>query len=98
MASDVMPMPSNNHKFDDQTGQMFTEVTVAIPSQSDINWPYSVGLVALPRSTERRKGTQSLVAIALETIMHNITNLTIDVLEPLPGRLVQQIWEQIEQR
>ncbi|KAF8866211.1 hypothetical protein BDZ45DRAFT_735500 [Acephala macrosclerotiorum] len=91
-------MPSDKHKFDDQTGQMFTETTVAMPAQSDINWPYRAGLAALPISAERRRGTRSLVAVALETIVRNVTDLTVDVLEPLPGRLLQQVWEQIKQR
>ncbi|CZR57544.1 uncharacterized protein PAC_07433 [Phialocephala subalpina] len=97
-ALDVMPMPPDKHKFDDQTGQMFTETTVAMPAQSDINWPYRTGLAASPISAGRRKGARSLVAIALETIMQNVTNLTFDVLEPLPRRLLQQVWEQVRQR
>lgn len=91
-------MPSNNHKFDDQTGQMFTETTVVMPAQSDINWPYRTDLVALPIPAKRRRGTRSLVAVALETVVRNVSDLTVDVLESVPRRLLQQVWEQVKQR
>ncbi|KAE8450068.1 hypothetical protein EG329_007208 [Mollisiaceae sp. DMI_Dod_QoI] len=140
-AEAIAPIPAENHKFDEQTGQVYTEITISVPKAEDRDWPHQLRPVRdladyeLPpesddivgRATRARDvirvlersnhvleqtrlallasvrapgeiGARSLVGVAIETILRNIADLTVDVLETLPIQLTRRVWEEIKKR
>lgn len=136
----VAAAPSNDHKFDEQTGQIYTETTAAVTNDIDRDWPYRLctalhwtdteiprgddiaGTAGIIRDVIQKmkksdrlfkakkfafisafrgtkvKGTRSLADVALETIILNITDLNVEVLDQVPIRLLELIWDHIMQR
>jgi hypothetical protein len=130
-ASTVEPnrfMLGDQHKFDEETGQVYSETTASIPSSHERNWfrlpsttcaevdfrdnqdyrrsfqsDLSVNCgnsLKEPRAKRSMssKGVRSLQETAIECIIHNISNVTSEVIEYLPNQLVQRIWHEAKRR
>jgi hypothetical protein len=124
-ASTVEPnrfMLGDKHKFDEETGQVYSETTASIPTSHDRNWfrlpstptaeadfrdgqdyrrSFHCGnSLEKPRAKRSMsaKGVRSLQETAIECIIHNISNVTFEVIEYLPNQLVQRIWHEAKRR
>jgi hypothetical protein len=130
-ASTVEPnrfMLGDKHKFDEETGQVYSETTLSIPNSHDRNWfrlpstptaevdfrdeqdyrrnfqsDLSINCgnsFKKPRAKRSMgaKGVRSLQETAIECIIHNISNVTFEVIEYLPSQLVQRIWHEAKRR
>lgn len=140
-AQAVAVPPSNHHKFDEQTGQVYTETTAALTSDTDRDWLHQApsrvnwddfevprvrddasGRLAIIRDVilkkkkrdrifkankeafiaafrkRKVKGPRSLADLALETILRNVRDLDIEMLDEVPIRLLELIWDHIKHR
>lgn len=112
------------YKFDESTGQMYSEITAAIQSTDDGNWhSQAINLTddscAEARSwqnspstrADRRahqqslncvnsagRGTRSLQESAMECILKNISDVTLEVLKYLPSVILKRIWQTLISR
>jgi len=127
-------MPLGNHKFDESTGQIYTERTTAIQSSDDSNWTRNCRVVLGPSLSDGedhaeqakswgigrtpedlsqhqkhldnvknskvkgRKGARSLQNAAIECIIQNISDITLEAIDCLPIQIVRQIWHAVNQR
>jgi len=129
--SEPQPRRSGNQRFDETTGQIYTEVTTAIRSSDDRDWDRNSRLVAGPayRSIEDceenakswkqpgdldeyhaymdnvknskvrgLKGSRSLLDAAIECILQNISDITLEGIECLPLQIVRQLWHAVNKR
>jgi hypothetical protein len=123
-----------NQKFDESTGQVYSETTAAIQSSDDQGWdrisrvvrgpsyrddqlyeeyvknwdkskaPENLGeyqryLDGVKNSKVRGlKGARSLQDAAIECLLQNISEITLEAIECLPNQIVRQLWHAINQR
>lgn len=98
------PPPPANQRFDDQTGQIYTETTVDATRPSDFNWSHQTDISRGKEPPQRTRplrnlsGSRSLVDIALESILQNTHNLSVGVLQDVPPVLLSKIWAQVQAR
>lgn len=129
--------PSSHQKFDEATGQVYTETTVAIYTANDLDWSRQtvialgpdwreqeeVALVEAWRASQSKgidletlgsyrayldnvrnsrirafRGARSLQDVAVETILQNINEITLQGMECLPVQLVRRIWHAVNKR
>jgi hypothetical protein len=122
----------DHHKYDESTGQVYSETTAEIQGADDRNWTNQTHVVAGPdyrwsdESTaffcdsdekevnigayhdhldglkntrlKRFKGARSLQDAAVECILHNISDVTLEGLACLPTPLVRRIWHAVNKR
>lgn len=102
-----IPRPWHNSKFDESTGQVYTESTTAIQRSDDRNWTQWHQKIAVPTcndadytrgevdpgQTPNSRGAQSLQASAIRCILQNLSDLTVELLESLPIHLIRRIWD-----
>lgn len=93
-------MPSNVLKFDESSGQVYTETTVSIQSTADRNWSHELHIKPLKtRSGKARcKGSRSLSNLATDGIIDNLGDLTLEWVQELPQHLKLRIWELANER
>lgn len=90
------PTLSRNYKYDDDTGQVYSETTTAIQISDDRNWAYTSAV--RKKDTGCQEGARSLQDVAIECLLGNLSAVTMDVIEPLPLHLVARIWQEINRR
>lgn len=121
----------DHHKYDDSTGQVYSESTTAIQTSDDSNWTSQTRLVVGPeyrdedeahnfvptneiessigayhyhidglKNTRIRglKGPRSLQDSAIECIIQNISDCTLEGIACLPPSLVRRIWHAVSKR
>jgi hypothetical protein len=100
-------------KYDEASGQVYTETYISIPSGSDQDWA-RMGLVVRDQHEKKNfgyesahaaspgiiasKGSRSLQDIAMDTALDNLANITIEYLEALPTSLVNRMWRVANER
>lgn len=128
----TVPGLGDHHKYDDSTGQVYSESTTAIQASDDSNWTSQTRLVVGPeyrddgdahsfvsttdenesnigayhhhidglKNTRIRglKGPRSLQDSAIECIIQNISDVTLEGISCLPPSLVRQLWHAISRR
>src|SRR3954447_6832738 len=122
-------------KFDESTGQIYTEKIAAVQTTDDRNWARKGHLVAGPSyrddvlytdylkewekgttarqdlgdyrkyidevtnsRVKRLKGARSLQDSAIECILKNISDITLEGIQCLPHQIVRQIWYAVKKR
>lgn len=91
-----------HHKFDEASGLMFTEKTISAVSNEERNW--SRPLHMTPKGAKRAatpqpaQGTRSLFNSALEEVVENLMNVSLEWIERLPTRFALQIWNLASER
>jgi hypothetical protein len=126
--------PVHNQKFNEATGQVYTEKTASIQSSDDQNWTRqprsiveadyrddddyreyaeaweksrSVGKLAEFQKyldgvrNSRAKGfigARSLQDSAIECILGNISDITLEGIECLPMQIVRRVWREVNKR
>jgi hypothetical protein len=125
--------PSGNQKFDEATGQVYTETTAAIQTANDLDWTRQTVVAIGPDWRDQEelalidawksgqseenlggfhgysdsvrnsriigfRGARSLQDVAVETILQNITDITLEGMECLPIQLVRRIWHAVNKR
>ncbi|TVY24523.1 hypothetical protein LHYA1_G006905 [Lachnellula hyalina] len=129
--------PSGHQKFDEATGQVYTETTTAIETANDLDWTRrtvlaigpdwreqeEVALIEAWRASQNKgvdpeilgsyrgyldnvrnsriwgfRGARSLQDVAVEAIVQNITEITLEGMECLPVQLVRRIWHAVDKR
>lgn len=109
---DLPAVVQDGHKFDEATGQVYTETIVSISSGDDRNWTRNrrvvreryekdfVGYEEPPNDTNTgaSKGARSLQDIAVESILRNLSDITLEHLECLPSQLLDRIWFEVNKR
>ncbi|KAK0101547.1 hypothetical protein ONS95_006714 [Cadophora gregata] len=90
----VAPPGAGLLKFDESSGQMYTETTISTRSSEARNWtrPHRMSLKSIKHQPRPRKGTRSLVDAAIETILENLVDVTFEGVDCLPKKLVLRIW------
>ncbi|PVH76033.1 hypothetical protein DL98DRAFT_518262 [Cadophora sp. DSE1049] len=86
--------PAGHLKFDESSGQMYTETTISTQSNEERDWtrPHRMSLKSVKHQPRPQKGTRSLVDSAIETILENLIDLTFEGVDCLPKKLVLRIW------
>lgn len=107
----VAPPPANQ-KFDDQTGQIYTETTVDATRPTDFNWVHQSERDRGRGGRDCTKdysytyfsgsrpgpGPRSLVDIAAESILQNVHSLSVEALRDVPPVLLSKLWAQLQAR
>lgn len=130
-----IPPPVEHHaqsswetfKFDEITGQVYSERTAAIQISDDGNWTQWHNIVALPafdgtprcdggkrvsdlrhyeelsddmrtQKGRSRNGARSLQHSAIESILQNISSVTLEGIEYLPVHLARRIWHAVNKK
>lgn len=124
----------HNQKFDESTGQIYTEKTASIQISDDRDWPWQTPVVAMSdirdtvdyyeylkavemgRSVESLgeyqayldrlqsfrvigfRGARTLQNSAIECILENIEDITLEVIQCLPRHIVRRVWHAVNQR
>jgi hypothetical protein len=94
IGSDIL----SGQKFDGSTGQIYIETTVRIQKGDDQAWASdnSEGKSFMRHSsTTTYPSTRSLQEVAIQSVVENIADITLDVVEGLPARLLILIWEAV---
>lgn len=127
-------VPRGNQKFDESTGQIYTESIAAIQTTDDRNWARKGRLVARPSYRDNvlyadyvkawgkgttgqdlgeyrqyldelknsrskgLKGARSLQDSAIECILENISDVTLEGIQCLPHQIVRQVWYAVNKR
>jgi hypothetical protein len=102
-------MLSDNHKFDETTGQVYTETTASIQSADDRDWTRRTlagelqngggNLDSLkPSKRGGSKGPRSLQAASFNTVLQHISDVTLEALEYLPIQVVRRLWRAVNGR
>ena len=93
-----------NFKFDKSTGQVYTETTSAIQCSDDRNWTQEkyhqhdiarmFGVDYYPRdaSVSTQGGTRTLKDIAIQCLVQNISDVTLELISSLPLLLRREVW------
>ncbi|KAI1003199.1 hypothetical protein K3495_g5007 [Podosphaera aphanis] len=100
---------SLDYRFDKTTGQVYTETTVPVQGGDDMPWEYrAIKLSSITNNSLTKKhkqnskescyGTQSLLLTAVETILANVSDLTLQLLELLPLSTVELLWNMLIKR
>ena len=100
-------------KFDKSTGQVYTETTAAIQCSDDRNWTqekYSqvyitneFGLADHLRmfrfdAIASRKGKKrTLRDIAIQCLVRNISDATLELINSLPSEIRRQVWDAVKE-
>ncbi|KAG9230424.1 hypothetical protein BJ875DRAFT_472267 [Amylocarpus encephaloides] len=122
----------DQHKFDEASGQVYTELTASILSEDDHEWTRQTRIVVKPeyrdfddpggfldnsdeneanlgayheyldglKNTRVRglNGARSLQDIAVDCILNNISDCTLEGISCLPISLVRRIWHAVNRR
>ncbi|KAI9707207.1 MAG: hypothetical protein M1836_000167 [Candelina mexicana] len=83
----------SNVKFDEASGQVYTEVTVGGKIGADWLWK-SRGSNAFSEYRQGQ-GAASLEATTMRSVLANIGSITADVLQYVPWHVARNIWEKI---
>ena len=125
--------PSAHQKFDETTGQVYTETTAAIQTTTDLDWTRQTILAFGPDWRDQEelaildswksgqseedlggyqrysdnvrnsriigfRGARPLQDVAVETILQNIADITLEGIGCLPIPLVRRIWNAVNKR
>lgn len=105
-------LPTTN-KFDEATGQVYTETIVAIQRSDDHNWvhwlyrqcvfrlqPTASGdqIDEISQGDSTQVGGRSLKETAILCILRNIVDLKLEMIEDLPSTVKYQLWDAIKKR
>jgi hypothetical protein len=107
-----LPPLQDGHKFDEATGQVYTETILSILSSDDRNWTRNrlvvhekyekdfIGYEEPLNGTKisASKGARSLQDIAIECILRNIPDITQEHLQYLPSELLDRVWFEVNRR
>jgi hypothetical protein len=98
-------------KFDEATGQVYTEIQVPIPSSSDGDWTRQLRVVTEKHEQHHVgyqplhepdpgpfKGARSLQDQAMDTILDNVANISAEYLTMLPFPLLDWLWFELNRR
>jgi len=88
---------NSHHKYNESTGQVYSERIYAIQSSDDRYWAYD-GRLAVRKRERGFLGSRSLQDAAIECILQNITDITLEAIERLPIHVVQRIWDEAKKR
>lgn len=94
---------SNEH-FDESSGLVYSETSVPAQTAADRNWAWqlkprsSYSYRRLTSTTAPVRGSRPLLDYAIESILENITDLTLEGLECLPTKMVAKIWSLANER
>lgn len=95
-------MLGDHHKFDDTTGQVYTETTASIQSADDQNWTRRTLAAELQDCLKSPKrgsmGARSLQTAAFDTVLQYISDVTLEALECLPIQVVRRLWRAVNKR
>jgi len=128
------PTPIRTQKFDENSGQIYNEITVAIRTRDDRGWDRTGRVVVGPsyrdiedydvylKSRQENKdtgdlghyrnyldsvknskvrglrGSRSLQDAAIECILQNISDITLNGIECLPVQVVRRVWHAVNER
>ena len=88
-------------RFDEATGQVYSEMIASIPSSCERNWHAQE---ILPMGTMKAhrlrpsKGSRSLRDTAIQCVLRNISDVTQEVISHLPNSIVQLLWNELDTR
>ncbi len=89
------PIPAaaedSNVKFDEASGQVYTEVTVG--GKIDLNWAWKTRGTNDFSEYRNVQGAASLETTAIRSVLANISSITAEVLEEVPWHIARKIWE-----
>ncbi len=93
-------LPAGHLKFDESSGQMYTETTVSTQSREERDWTRSHHMILKSAKHQPRpqNGTRSLVDSAVETILKNLLDLTLEGVDCLPKTMVLRVWNLASER
>ncbi|EKD14216.1 CBS domain-containing protein [Drepanopeziza brunnea f. sp. 'multigermtubi' MB_m1] len=94
---------NDNLKFDEGSGQMFTETFVRAQSSADRNWsrllrPRSIITSDAQNNKRRIRGSRALRDLAIDSIVENLGDLTFEWIQELPKHLKLRIWALARER
>ncbi|KAJ5046400.1 uncharacterized protein L3040_003644 [Drepanopeziza brunnea f. sp. 'multigermtubi'] len=94
---------NDNLKFDEGSGQMFTETFVRAQSSADRNWscllrPRSNITFDAQNNKRRIRGSRALRDLAIDSIVENLGDLTFEWIQELPKHLKLRIWALARER
>lgn len=91
------PIPAaaenSNVKFDEASGQVYTEVTVG--GKIDLDWAWKTRGTNDFSQYRNVQSAASLEATAMRNVLTNISSITAEVLEDVPWHVARKIWERI---
>jgi hypothetical protein len=96
-------------KFDETTGQVYTEANVSIPSSSDLNWVRlhvvkeqseqdHIGYTSHEPNIRPKKGVRSLQEMVMETTVDNLAIYTAEYLAMLSTTVLKTLWDEVNRR
>ena len=96
-------------KFDEITGQVYTETNVPIPSSSDLDWVRlhvvkeqfeqdHLGYAAHETNIRPQKGVRSLREMVMETTVDNLAIYTAEYLAMLSTTVLKTLWDEVNRR
>lgn len=93
-------MASSNHHaatttFDNETGQVFSELTYEAPRRGSINWQLRTRGQP-PTDHCSPDGPPSLLELATRAMAFNVEQLTLEVISHLPANVAELVWQEIE--
>ncbi|KAJ9502623.1 hypothetical protein H2202_001744 [Exophiala xenobiotica] len=84
------------HKYDPDSGQVFSEVEIRFNSKRHVDWVKARrGPIVSNRKSRHDKGARSLAEMAIITVARHIEDLTPDHLASVPWPMAMRIWQQL---
>ncbi|CAL3971664.1 hypothetical protein PZA11_004981 [Diplocarpon coronariae] len=95
-------LPASDQRFDESSGQIYTETTISMQSREDRDWSQRIRHKPLALDPHygavRAMGSRSLRDTAIETIVGSLADLTLEWVEELPLHLKCRIWKLANER
>ncbi|PBP18720.1 CBS domain-containing protein [Diplocarpon rosae] len=95
-------LPASNQKFDESSGQIYTETIISMQSREDRNWSQRIRNKPVTldphHGAVRAMGSRSLRDTAIEAIVGSLADLTLEWVEELPIHLKCRIWKLANER
>lgn len=91
--------PGTKHKYDPDSGQVFSEVEVRFNSKRHVDWVKGPrNQIVSNRKSRHEKGARSLAETAIITVARHFEDLTPDHLASVPWPMAMRVWQQLVSR
>jgi len=91
--------PGTEHKYDPDSGQVFSEVEVRFNSKRHVDWVKGPrNQIVSNRKSRHEKGARSLAETAIITVARHFEDLTPDHLASVPWPMAMRVWQQLVSR
>ncbi len=88
-----------NATYDTESGQVYVERTVRVPSKAKLDWTNEYKTPSLvKRRHANREGAASLFDMAKAKVVREMRNLTSTHFDAIPPSIGRKLWDEVEDR